>query len=83
MRDANAHEDRMLSDQVKNFERDTDKLAEVNARIDEYRRSNKDQEFDEVEQRLLHNATEIKGLEDELSKLKPEMDTLKKQVEDG
>eukprot|EP00571_Detonula_confervacea_P010665 CAMPEP_0172307014 /NCGR_PEP_ID=MMETSP1058-20130122/7955_1 /TAXON_ID=83371 /ORGANISM="Detonula confervacea, Strain CCMP 353" /LENGTH=1404 /DNA_ID=CAMNT_0013019073 /DNA_START=130 /DNA_END=4344 /DNA_ORIENTATION=- len=83
MRDANAQEDGMLGDQLKDFERDMDKLKEVNEKIDQYIRSKKDNEIDEVDQKLLHNAEDIRGGEEKITEMKPELENLKKQVEDG
>eukprot|EP00581_Thalassiosira_minuscula_P014753 CAMPEP_0183721268 /NCGR_PEP_ID=MMETSP0737-20130205/13594_1 /TAXON_ID=385413 /ORGANISM="Thalassiosira miniscula, Strain CCMP1093" /LENGTH=1404 /DNA_ID=CAMNT_0025951247 /DNA_START=143 /DNA_END=4357 /DNA_ORIENTATION=+ len=83
MRDANAQEDGMLSSQLKDFERDIDKLKEVNEKIDQYVRSSKEDEINEVDQRLLHNAQDIRSGEEKLAEMKPELENLKKQVEDG
>mmetsp|Transcript_32482 Transcript_32482/g.56581 ORF Transcript_32482/g.56581 Transcript_32482/m.56581 type:complete len:1402 (+) Transcript_32482:134-4339(+) len=83
MRDANAQEDGMLSNQLKDFERDMDKLKEVNDKIDQYVRSNKDNEIHEVDQKLLRNAEDISSGEGKLTEMKPELENLKKQVEDG
>jgi len=83
MRDANAQEDTMLSSQLKDFERDTDKLKDVNDKIDLYVRSNKEHEVEEVDQKLLRNAEDVRGGEEKLNEMKPELENLKKQVEDG
>lgn len=83
MRDANAQEDGMLSDQLKDFERDMDKLKEINEKIDQYTRSNKDNEIKQVDQKLLDNAQEICSGEENITAMKPELENLKKQVEDG
>ncbi|KAL7541621.1 hypothetical protein ACHAXR_011068 [Thalassiosira sp. AJA248-18] len=83
MRDANAQEDGMFSGKLKDFERDMDKLKDVNYKIDQYVRSNKEGEINEVDQKLLHNAEDIRDGEGRLTEMKPELENLKKQVEDG
>ena len=81
MRDTNAQEDKMLSNNLKEFERDIDKFKEVNDKIDAYARSNKESEIESVEEKLTHNAEDIEGGEHALSDLKPLIEDLKKQVE--
>jgi len=83
MRDANAQEDGMLGNQLKYFERDIDKLNDVNEKIDLYVQSSKEKEYNEVDQKLCLNAEDICSGEEKLNEMKPEMENLKKQVEDG
>lgn len=83
MRDTNAQEDRTLSNNLKEFERDVDKLKGVNDKIEEYVRSNKENEINEVDRKLLHNAEDIRSGEQHMSGLKPELENLKKQVDDS
>jgi len=55
----------------------------VNEKIRQYERSNKEGEIEEVDQALRQNARDIRGREERLIQMKPEIDNLKKQVEDG
>ena len=56
--------------------------SEINDKIDEYTRSNKDNEIKAVDQKLLENAENTRGAEEEIAKIKPDIEHLKKQVED-
>ncbi len=58
-------------------------LPDVNEKIRQYERSNKEGEIEEVDQALRQNARDIRGREERLVAMKPEIDNLKKQVEDG
>jgi hypothetical protein len=58
-------------------------LPDVNEKIRQYERSNKEGEIEEVDQALRQNARDIRGREERLIQMKPEIDNLKKQVEDG
>ncbi|KAL7546129.1 hypothetical protein ACHAWF_016245, partial [Thalassiosira exigua] len=82
-RDHNAHTDKVLSDKVQAFERDIDKLKDLNDKIDQYVASNKENQIAEVDQKLLHNIEDIRDGESQLNDMKPELENLKKQVEDG
>jgi len=73
----------MLGNQLKYFERDIDKLNDVNEKIDLYVQSSKEKEYNEVDQKLCLNAEDICSGEEKLNEMKPEMENLKKQVEDG
>lgn len=55
---------------------------DVNEKIDFYIRSNKDNDINVVEQKLLHNAEDIRDGEGKLVEMKPQLESLKKQVED-
>mmetsp|Transcript_20519 Transcript_20519/g.49341 ORF Transcript_20519/g.49341 Transcript_20519/m.49341 type:complete len:1398 (+) Transcript_20519:99-4292(+) len=82
MRDSNAQEDGMLGGQLKDFERDTDKLKEVNEKIEQYIRLKKSDAINEVDQKLLHSAEDIRSGEEQMTQIKPELENLKKEVED-
>lgn len=57
--------------------------TDVNEKIDFYIRSNKDNDINVVEQKLLRNAEDIRDGEGKLVEMKPQLESLKKQVEDG
>ena len=114
MRDTNAQEDRMLSEKLKVFERDVDKLkgedflfvnsdsrsesisnhaplnplpiyplTDVSNKIEQYERSDKVNEIGGMDQKLRENAENIQSAQGRLAELKPVLENLKKQVEDG
>merc|ERR1712194_167418 len=83
LRDTNAQKDGMLSNQLQDFERGIDKLKEVNEKIDHYVRSNKENAVKEVELKLLNNKKDIRSGEENILGMKPEIDSLKRTVEDG
>lgn len=83
LRETNARDDETLSNKLQDFERGIDKLNEVSEKVDQYLRSNKDNDFREVEKKLLHNKEDIRSGEGKLAEMKPELESLKKQVEDG
>lgn len=83
MRDTNAQEDRMLSEKLKVFERDVDKLKDVSNKIEQYERSDKVNEIGGMDQKLRENAENIQSAQGRLAELKPVLENLKKQVEDG
>jgi len=83
LRDNNAREDGTLSSKVQDFKRGIDKLREVNDKVDEYVRSDKESQIREVERKLDENKQNIRAGEADLDKMKPQLETLKKQVEDG
>ena len=51
--------------------------------MDEYVRSDKESQIREVERKLDENKQNIRAGEADLDKMKPQLETLKKQVEDG
>ena len=83
MRDDNAKVDESLSSQLKDFERDVDKLKDVNDKIDQYLRSNKEMEIGNVDKQLRLNASDISGGEDKLADMKPQIESLRRAAEDG
>ena len=52
LRDSNAQTDSMLSGKVKDFERDTDQLHNINNQVEMYVRSNKQGEIEDVERKV-------------------------------
>ena len=58
-------------------------MLDVNAKIRLFERSNKEGEIEEVDQALRQNARDIRGREERLVLMKPEIENLKKEVEDG
>ncbi len=58
-------------------------LLDVSAKIHEFERSNKEGDMEEVDQALRQNARDIRGREERLVEMKPEIEHLKKEVEDG
>lgn len=58
-------------------------FLDVNEKIRLFERSNKEGEIEEVDQALRQNARAIRGSEERLVEMKPEIDNLKKEVEDG
>ena len=57
--------------------------TDVNDKIELYVRSNKDREVEEVDQRLLNAKEDIGDGERKLTDMKPQLESLKKQVDDG
>ena len=62
---------------------DFELLLDVKEKIRLFERSNKEGEIEEVDKALRQNSRDIRGREEKLTELKPEIDNLKKQVEDG
>ena len=58
-------------------------FLDVNEKIRLFERSNKEGEIEEVDKALRQNSRDIRGREERLTEMKPEIDNLKKQVEDG
>ena len=56
--------------------------ANVNEKIIQYQRVNKEGELEKADQALRQNSREIRGREEIINQMKPEIDNLKKQVED-
>ena len=59
------------------------RLNDVNEKIQQYVRSNKDREFEEIQEKLRGNKANIQEGEEKLAKMKPQLESLKKQVDDG
>jgi proline dehydrogenase len=83
MRDDNARVDESLSNQLKDFERDVDKLKDVSEKIDQYQRSNKEMEIANVDKKLRLNAGDIISGEEKLVEMKPQLESLRRAAEDG
>lgn len=83
MRDDNAKVDESLSNQLKDFERDVDKLKDVSEKIDQYQRSNKEMDIANVDKKLRLNAGDIIGGEKKLVEMKPQLESLRRAAEDG
>ncbi len=58
-------------------------LLDINAKIRYFEGSNKEGEIKNVDQALRQNALDIRGREERLVEMKPEIENLKKEVEDG
>ena len=82
-RDDNAKIDESLSNQLKDFERDVDKLKDVSEKIDQYQRSNKEMEIANVDKKLRVNAGDIINGEEKLVEMKPQLESLRRAAEDG
>ena len=82
-RDDNAKIDESLSNQLKDFERDVDKLKDVSEKIDQYQRSNKEMEIANVDKKLRVNAGDIVNGEEKLVEMKPQLESLRRAAEDG
>eukprot|EP00804_Cyclotella_cryptica_P027784 CCRYP_009209-RB/>CCRYP_009209-RB protein AED:0.12 eAED:0.11 QI:270/0.73/0.68/1/0.8/0.68/16/153/1414 len=83
MRRSNEIEESRLGDELRSFEKDALRLQEIVDKIDDYIRSNKEREMEQIESRLISNAGMIKEDEAKIERLKPEIDLLKKQVDDS
>ena len=59
------------------------RLNDVNEMIQQYVRSNKDREFEEIQEKLRGNKANIQEGEENLANMKPQLESLKKQVDDG
>ena len=59
------------------------RLNDVNEKIQQYVRSNKDREFEDVQEKLRLVKKDIKEGEENLTNMKPQLESLKKQVDDG
>ena len=82
-RDDNAKVDESLSNQLKDFERDVDKLKDVSEKIDQYQRSKKEMEIANVDKKLRVNAGDIINGEEKLVEMKPQLESLRRAAEDG
>lgn len=83
MRKSNEIEESRLSDELRSFEKDALRLQEIADKIDYYARSNIEREMEQIESRLLSNTDMIKEDEAKIERMKPEIDLLKKQVDDS
>lgn len=78
---AKADEDR-LAEALNHFKADVRKLDDLSDKIDRYLNSNKPQQFEEVTRELSDTADEQDKKEKELDKMKPELASLNKKVND-
>jgi chromosome segregation ATPase len=83
MRKANTNEEMGLTEELRTFEKDAGRLQDVTDKIEEYIRSNKERDMEQLEAQLLGNANMMKEDEAKLDAMKPVIDQLKKQVDDG
>jgi len=83
MRDSNSHEANALQEEMKHFDKDYERLREINDRVDFFVKSRKLEEMAEVERKILHNSESIRSEEERLTAMKPEIERLKKEVEDS
>ncbi|KAL7429484.1 hypothetical protein ACHAXM_001722 [Skeletonema potamos] len=83
MRNSNSHEANALQEEMKHFDKDYEKLREINERVDFFVKSKKNEEIAEVERKILHNSESIRSEEARLTAMKPEIERLKKEVEDS
>ncbi len=83
LRDQNNMAEAVLRDAMNGFDRDVSKLHEVIEKINSYVHQNMDKEIHDVEQRLADNVQEIRNEETRLAHLKPEIEHLKRQVNEG
>jgi hypothetical protein len=58
-------------------------LKDVNEKIDQYQRSNKEIEIANINKQLFLNAGDIIGGEEKLAGMKPQLESLRRTVEDG
>lgn len=83
MRKSNGSEETMLSEELRAFEKDAQRLQDVVDKIEEYIRSNKERDMEQIEAQLLGNLNMMKEDEGKLEAMKPVIDQLKKQVDDS
>jgi hypothetical protein len=83
VRGDNANEEEHLSKQLKDFERDVDKLKDVNDKVDQYLHSNNEMETGDVDNQLYLNFADIIGGEKKLAEMKPQLESLRRAAEDG
>ena len=83
MRDSNSHEANALQEEMKHFDKDYERLRDINNRVDFFVKSRKLEEMQDIVRKLAHNAGSIKSEEARLTSMKPEIERLKKEVEDS
>jgi len=83
MRDTNSHEANALAEEMKHFDKDYERLREINDRVDFFVKSRKNEEMQEIARKLTHNSESIRSEEERLKSMKPEIERLKKEVEDS
>lgn len=83
MRRGNNSEEAALSDDLRRFEKDAQRLQDVVDKIDEYLRSENERNMDQIEAQLIGNISKMKEDEAKLEAMKPVIDQLKKQVDDS
>jgi len=83
VRKENLKEDTKLSDVLKTFDRDIDRLNDINNKIELYEKANKGSELRRAEEQLVQNHQMIAEKQRELTDMQPQIDDLKKTVDDG
>ena len=83
MRKSNGNEETMLSEDLREFEKDAQRLTDIVDKIEVYVRSNKERDMQQIEAELLDNVNMMKEREAKLECMKPELDQLRKQVDDS
>lgn len=83
LREQNNMAEAVLSDAMNGFDRDVAKLQEIIEKVNYYIKQNTDKEIEDVEQKLAENVEEIRNEETMLANLKPEIEHLKRQVNEG
>ena len=83
MRKSNSAEETAISEDLRTFEKDAQRLQDVVDKIEEYLRSDNERKMEQIEAQLLDNVNMIKKDEAKLDALKPVIDQLKKQVDDS
>jgi capsule polysaccharide export protein KpsE/RkpR len=83
LRRSNEIEENRLANELKAFEKDHMRLQDVVTKIDDYLSSSKERDMEQIEAQLLGNKNMIKEDEARLESIKPEIETLKKQVDDS
>jgi DNA repair exonuclease SbcCD ATPase subunit len=83
MRKANSIEETGITEELRTFEKDAQRLHDVTEKIEEYLRSNKERDMEQLEAQLLGNVNMMKEDEAKLDAMKPVIEQLKKQVDDG
>lgn len=83
MRDTNSHEANALQEEMKHFDKDYERLREINDKVDFFVKSRKLEEMQEIARKLAHNSESISSEENKLASMKPEIERLKKEVEDS
>lgn len=83
MRKENSAEEVTLGDTLRCFEKDEQRLHDVMEKIEEYLRSNNERSMEEIVTQISGNANMIKENQAKIESMKPEIDKLKKQVDDS
>ena len=83
MRKSNGSEEAILSEELRGFEKDAQRLTDIVDKIEEYVRLNKERDMEQIEAELLNNVNMMKEREAELEAMKPVIDQLRKQVDNS